>query len=244
MCIDTSMHKCFVICNMPCILKKQCKILCFLSLLSFNNLITVYIVFQCGVAPRCTRNNDDANTDTHKHALNGLLVGGIRDNKGSRKWSKNTRIRRNEEKRSGGARRAEEAETGSHRVMWEQRRLWEVWCKGLDLSNGNRLATQRGQLPLSCSLSLSAPLSGQGGTGRGLKCKRGRGSETGGKWEEQRAQWGRYETEMVPVPLLEHGRGKVFVHVCGCGCVLGPVRLHMHVCIPCASLKRQHMDCC
>lgn len=39
--------------------------------------------------------------------------------------------------------------------MWEQRRLWEVWCKGLDLSNGNRLATQRGQLPLSCSLSLS-----------------------------------------------------------------------------------------
>lgn len=69
------------------------------------------------MAWRCTRNNDGTNTGTHKRALNGLLVGEIRDNKGSHKLSKNTRIRRNEEKRSGGARRAEEAETGSHRVM-------------------------------------------------------------------------------------------------------------------------------
>lgn len=100
-----------------------------------------------------TRNNDSPNIETHKHELNGLLVGGIRDNKGSHKWSKSKWIRGDEGKRSGGARRAEEAETGSHRVMWKQRRLREVWCKGSDLSNSNRLATQRGQLPLSPSLS-------------------------------------------------------------------------------------------
>ena len=86
--------------------------------------------------------------------------------------------------------------------MWEQRRLREVWCKGLDLSNGNRLATQRGQLPLPCSLSLLTPLSGRGGTGAGLNCKRGRGSETGGKWEEQRAWGGRDESGTKP----GHGR--------------------------------------
>lgn len=110
------------------------------------------------VSPRYGRNNDNANTEIHKRELNGLLVGGIRDNKGSHKWSQDKRIRRDEEKRSGGARRAEEAETGSHRVMEEQRRLWEVWCKGLDLSNGNRLATQRGQLPLPRSLSAHSPV--------------------------------------------------------------------------------------
>lgn len=93
-------------------------------------------------------------TETNKHELNGLLVGGIKDNKRSHKWSKYKRIRSGEEKRSGGARRAEEAETDFHRVMGKQRRLWEIWCKGLDLSNGNRLGTRRGQLPLSCSRSL------------------------------------------------------------------------------------------
>lgn len=47
--------------------------------------------------PRCTGNNDNTNIETHEHGLSGLLVGGIRDNKGSRKWSKNKRIRRDEE---------------------------------------------------------------------------------------------------------------------------------------------------
>lgn len=161
-------------------------------------------------------------TGTNKHELNGLLVGGIKDNKRSHKWSKYKRIRSGEEKRSGGARRAEEAETDSHRVMGKQRRLWEIWCKGLDLSNGNRLATQRGQLPLSpLSLSVLTPLSGRGETGGGLKCKRGRGSETGGKWEEQRAEWKRDEAEMVPVPA--HGGFSACVlpcaHICMCVCV-------------------------
>lgn len=108
--------------------------------------------------------------------------------------------------------------------MEEQRRLREVWCKGLDLSSGNRLATQRVQPPLPCSLSLSPPRSlcslpcqDRGGTGGGLKCKRGRGSETGGKWEEQRAEWERDVAEMVPAPAFQHGG--VFVHVCGCVCL-------------------------
>lgn len=117
--------------------------------------------------------------------------------------------------RNRGTRHAEEAEMVSHRVMGEQRRLWEVWCNGLNLSNGNRLATQRDN-SLFPALSLLTPLSGRGGTGSGLKCKKGRGSETGGKWEEQRAEWGRDETEMVPAPALQHGRDRVFVHVCGC----------------------------
>ena len=34
---------------------------------------------------------------------------------------------------------------------------------------------------------------------------------------------------MVPVPVLEQGKGRAFVHVCGC--VLGPVCLYVHVCI-------------
>lgn len=105
-----------VICYMPCILKKQYDThISFLLLLHFNTRLQFTLYFS--VALRCTRNNEGTNTDTHKRALNGLLVGEIRDNKGSHKLSKNTRIRRNEEKRSRGARRAEEAETGSHRVM-------------------------------------------------------------------------------------------------------------------------------
>ncbi len=193
--------------------------------------------------PRYTKNNDNTNIETHKRELNGLLVGGIRDNKGSHKWSKNKRIRRHEGKKNGGARRAEEAEAGSHRVVGEQRRLWEVWCKGLDLSNGNRLATQRGQLPLSRSLPLLSPLSGRGGTGGGLKCKRGRGSETGGKWEEQRAEWGKDEAEMVPVPVLEQGRDSVCARVWLCACWRVPACACVHSCLW-AGLKRQCVDYC
>lgn len=58
------------------------------------------------VPPRYPSSNDNASIEIHKHELNGLLVGGIRDNKGSHKWSKNKRIRGDEGNRSGGARRA------------------------------------------------------------------------------------------------------------------------------------------
>lgn len=120
--------------------------------------------------------------------------------------------------------------------MWEQRRLWELlWCKGLDLSNGNRLVTQRGQLPLSCSLSLSplTPLSGRGGTGGGLKCKRGRGSETGGKWEEQRAEWERWSYASTGYRRS----------VCTCAAVRSPTRARVRSCLW-ADLKSHGVDYC
>lgn len=125
-----------------------------------SSVWNTWLQFAMYINVACNYSWDNGNTsiESHEGELNGLLVGGIRDNKGSHKWSRNNRIRRGGEKRSGGARRAEEVETSSQRVMWEQRRLWEVWCKGLDLSNGNRLATQRGQLPLSRSLSAHSPV--------------------------------------------------------------------------------------
>lgn len=70
-------------------------------------------------------------TQTNKHELNSLLVGGIRDNKKSHKWSKYKRISRGEEKRSGGARHEEEAETDSHRVMGEAEEVVRDMMQGI-----------------------------------------------------------------------------------------------------------------
>lgn len=50
------------------------------------------------MAPTCTRNNHNAQIETHKHELNGLLVGGIRHNKGSHKLGKSKQIRSDAEK--------------------------------------------------------------------------------------------------------------------------------------------------
>lgn len=53
-----------------------------------------------------------------KCKLTGLRMGGIRgDNKESREWRENKWIRRDEEKRSGNAKREEEAEIGSRGGM-------------------------------------------------------------------------------------------------------------------------------
>lgn len=79
-----------------------------------------------------------------------------------------------------GAACEEEAEMDSHRVMGKERRLWEIWCKGLALSNSNRLAF------------LPTALHPGEETGGGLKCN-------SSKWEEQRAKWKEDDTKRVPV---------------------------------------------
>ena len=48
---------------------------------------------------------------------------------------------------------------------------------------------------------------------------------------------------MVPVPVLEQGRGRAFVHVCGCVLGLVPECACVHSCLL-ASRKRQCVDCC
>lgn len=139
--------------------------------------------------------------ETHNHELNGLHVGGIKDNRKSHKWSKYTRMRRDEEKRSWGARRAEEAESDSHREIGEVEEVVRDMMQGdWIFQTVIALLPEGGQLLLSQRLSVLTPLSARGKTGGGLKCERGRGSETGRKWKEQRAKWKRDEEETVPVP--------------------------------------------
>lgn len=95
-----------------------------------------------------------------------------------------------------GAACEEEAEMDSHRVMGKERRLWEIWCKGLALSNGNRLAF------------LPTALHPGEETGGGLKCN-------SSKWEEQRAKWKEDETKRVPV----HAHGGFGAHAPLCSCL-------------------------
>lgn len=81
---------------------------------------------------------------------------------------------------SGGARREEGGTNGFPQSHREAEEVVRDMMQGIGIfQTVNRLATQRGQLPL-CRRT-PAPLSGRGGAGGGLKCKRGRGSETGGK---------------------------------------------------------------
>lgn len=140
-------------------------------------------------------------TETNSRELNGFHVGGIRDNRKSHKWSKYKRMRRDEEKRSWGARRAEEAESDSHREIEEVEEVVRDMMQGdWIFQTVIALLPKGGQLLLSHRLSVLTPLSARGKTGGGLKCKRDGGSETGGKWKEQRAKWKRDEEETAPVP--------------------------------------------